>query len=166
VWGTDRLRGLRASHWIGLSAAIMGLEYYTGPFVQFAILLIFPVTLATLTHGLRVGIALAFSLPLLRLSFFVRWPMLSSWTLAVADAVIDVLILAGTALLIERMARQERELRVLQGLLPICSFCKRIRDGGGQWRQLETYITERSAAQFSHTFCPECGRRHYPGLAD
>jgi hypothetical protein len=89
--------------------------------------------------------------------------------LAVVDGLIDVVILVGTALLIDRFARQEQELRILEGLRPICSFrssCKRIREEGGTWRQVESYISDRSAARFSHTFCPDCGRRHYPGLAD
>lgn len=162
----ERLRGLHAGHWLALSAAIMLLEYYTGPYLQFAILLVFPVTLATVLHGFRVGIALAVCLPLLRLSFFLRWPLPSSLGLAAADALVDVVILAGTAVLINTMVRQEQELRVLKGLLPICSFCKKIRDERGGWRQLETYIADRSAARFSHTFCPECGRRHYPELVD
>ena len=163
---TERLRQLRAAHWIGLSIVVMVLEYYSGPFVQFAILLVFPVTLATALHGFRVGIALALLLPLIRLSFFAAWPPVASWGLAAADALIDVGLLAGTAALIERMVRQEAELRVLKGMLPICSFCKKIRDDGGEWRQLETYIAARSAARFSHTFCEECGRRHYPELMD
>lgn len=162
----EQLRGLRVGHWLALSAAIMFVEYYTGPYLQFAILLVFPVTLATVLHGFRVGIALAVCLPLLRLSFFLRWPLPSSLALAAADAMVDVVILAGTAVLINTMVRQEQELRVLKGLLPICSFCKKIRDERGGWRQLETYIADRSAARFSHTFCPDCGRRHYPELVD
>ena len=162
----ERFRELGMVHWLGLSTAIMALEYYTGPYVQFVILLVFPVTLATVLHGFRVGIALAVCLPLLRLSFFLRWPLPSSWALAATDAMIDVVILAATAILINTMVRQEQELRVLKGLLPICSFCKKIRDEEGRWRQLETYIADRSAARFSHTFCPECGRRHYPELVD
>ncbi len=163
---TERLRGLRIAHWLGLSVAIMALEYYSGPHIQFAILLVFPLTIATVLHGRPVGIALATCLPLVRLSFFYFWRVEWSWSLVIADALIDVVILVGTVMLIARMARQEEELRILEGLLPICSFCKRIRDEGGQWRQLETYIAARSPARFSHTFCPECGRRHYPGLAD
>ncbi|HET6798483.1 MAG TPA: hypothetical protein VFH40_15085 [Gemmatimonadales bacterium] len=46
------------------------------------------------------------------------------------------------------------------GTLPICTFC-RIRGEEGSWFQLEGYITDRSEAKFSHTFCPDCGRRHY-----
>jgi hypothetical protein len=121
---------------------------------------------ATVLHGLRMGIMLAVLLPLLRLTFFTTWPLPSSWALAITDASSGIVILVGTAVLIDQMVRQEQQMRVLQGLLPICSFCKRIRDEAGDWRQLETYISMRSAARFSHTFCPECGRRHYPELMD
>ncbi len=163
---TERLRELGVLHWLALSAAILALEYHTGPYVQFAILLLVPVTLATVLHGLRIGVAVGALLPLLRLTFFASWPLPSSWELAIADAMTDVAVLVGAAVLIDRVVRQETQLRVLRGLLPICSFCKRIRDESGDWRQLESYIAARSSAQFSHTFCAECGRRHYPDLVD
>jgi sigma-B regulation protein RsbU (phosphoserine phosphatase) len=44
----------------------------------------------------------------------------------------------------------------LSGLLPICSYCKRIRSDQNYWQQVESYITERSDAQFSHGICPSC----------
>ncbi len=44
----------------------------------------------------------------------------------------------------------------LQGLLPICSYCKKIRSDGNYWQQVENYITEHSGATFSHSICPEC----------
>jgi len=44
----------------------------------------------------------------------------------------------------------------LQGLLPICSYCKKIRDDGNYWNQVETYISAHSGAQFSHGICPDC----------
>ncbi len=46
--------------------------------------------------------------------------------------------------------------RVLSGLLPICSCCKKVRDEGGSWRQIEEYIRENSEASFSHGYCPDC----------
>jgi len=46
--------------------------------------------------------------------------------------------------------------RRLQGLLPICSYCKKIRDDKNYWRQVEEYISERSEAEFSHSICPDC----------
>ena len=47
----------------------------------------------------------------------------------------------------------------LQGLLPICGYCKKIRDGGA-WQQLEEYISAHSEARFSHGICPACFDRH------
>lgn len=50
----------------------------------------------------------------------------------------------------------------LSGMLPICAHCKKIRDDGGYWNQLEHYITEHSEADFSHGICPECAKELYP----
>lgn len=44
----------------------------------------------------------------------------------------------------------------LQGLLPICAWCKKIRDDSGYWQQVEVYIKDRSRAEFTHSICPEC----------
>lgn len=69
----------------------------------------------------------------------------------------------------ERVARHVQELhraleqiKTLQGILPICSFCKKIRNDQGYWDQLEVYVSEHSDAQFSHGLCPECLKEHYP----
>ena len=53
-----------------------------------------------------------------------------------------------------------RELQQLAGLLPICSYCKRIRDDAEKWSSLEGYIEKRSEAQFSHGICPDCYKKH------
>ena len=50
----------------------------------------------------------------------------------------------------------------LQGLLPICMHCKKIRDDSNTWHRLETYIEEKSEALFSHALCDECLAKHYP----
>ncbi len=52
----------------------------------------------------------------------------------------------------------EAEVRVLRGLLSICSSCKRIRNEVGEWEQLEVYIKRHSEADFTHGVCPECGK--------
>jgi len=54
--------------------------------------------------------------------------------------------------------------KALSGLLPICASCKKIRDAHGTWRQIEVYIQEHSSAQFTHSVCPDCVERLYPGL--
>ena len=50
----------------------------------------------------------------------------------------------------------DAEVRRLQGLLPICAQCKKIRDDKGYWREVEEYVREHSEAEFSHGLCPEC----------
>jgi sigma-B regulation protein RsbU (phosphoserine phosphatase) len=52
--------------------------------------------------------------------------------------------------------------RQLQGLLPICMHCKKIRDDSNTWHRLETYIEGKSEASFSHALCDECLAKHYP----
>jgi PleD family two-component response regulator len=56
------------------------------------------------------------------------------------------------------------KVKTLSGLLPICSSCKKIRDDKGYWNQIETYIRERSEADFTHGICPKCAKMLYPGL--
>ena len=56
------------------------------------------------------------------------------------------------------------EIRVLQGLLPICAHCKSIRDEVGAWHRLENYIARHSESTFTHSICPTCRAREYGDL--
>ena len=56
------------------------------------------------------------------------------------------------------------KINTLSGLLPICSHCKSIRDDGGYWNRLETYIASHSNAEFSHSLCPNCLKQYYPDM--
>jgi len=58
------------------------------------------------------------------------------------------------------------EVKMLSGIIPICSGCKKIRDDKGFWNQVETYIQTHSLAKFSHGLCPDCITRLYPEIAD
>lgn len=65
--------------------------------------------------------------------------------------------------LADRLRKLEEALsnvKQLQGLLPICSYCKRIRDDQNYWQQVESYITVHSGVQFSHSYCPDCFERY------
>lgn len=55
-------------------------------------------------------------------------------------------------------------IRRLEGLLPICLFCKSIHRDDASWQELEVYISEHSDAQFSHGICPACFKKHYPDI--
>ena len=52
--------------------------------------------------------------------------------------------------------------KTLQGIIPICMHCHRIRDDSDAWNKLETYIAQHSEAKFSHGLCPQCLELHYP----
>ena len=68
----------------------------------------------------------------------------------------------------ERAEAALAEVKTLSGLLPICSYCKKIRDDKGYWNQIETYIHEHSDAEFSHSICRDCADKYFPemGLYD
>src|SRR5690606_39202327 len=55
------------------------------------------------------------------------------------------------------------ELKVLQGILPICANCRKIRTDDGEWSQLEVYVQRHLEAQFSHGICPDCVSELYGG---
>jgi hypothetical protein len=48
------------------------------------------------------------------------------------------------------------EVKALRGLLPVCSYCKKVRNDGNYWEQIESYVSQHSDAQFSHGICPDC----------
>ena len=64
--------------------------------------------------------------------------------------------------IITKLEKSQNEIKVLKGILPLCSFCKKIRDAKGNWEQVDVYIHSHSEADISHTICPECVKKHYP----
>lgn len=52
--------------------------------------------------------------------------------------------------------------KTLSGLLPVCAKCRKVRNDQGYWQQVETYIREHSAVEFTHGICPDCWRELYP----
>jgi len=56
-------------------------------------------------------------------------------------------------------------IETLRGIVPICSFCKQIRDDKGYWNQVEAYVAQYTDATFSHGVCPECKEKHYPEVS-
>jgi len=56
------------------------------------------------------------------------------------------------------------ELKTLHGIIPICSYCKKIRDDKGAWDAIEAYISGHTHAKFSHGICPDCLKKHIKEL--
>lgn len=61
---------------------------------------------------------------------------------------------------ITRLEDALAKVKKLEGLLPICSYCKKIRDDQNYWNEVDSYITEHSEVQFSHSVCPECYEKY------
>lgn len=64
-----------------------------------------------------------------------------------------------TAILVIKYKRAEQTTKILHGLLPICAWCKKIRDDKGYWKQLEEYMEQHSEAHFTHGMCAECSAK-------
>lgn len=64
----------------------------------------------------------------------------------------------------ERLLKAMDEIKILRGILPICSYCKSIRNDNGYYEQIEKYIHDHSGVDFSHTICPKCLNEHFPDL--
>lgn len=54
------------------------------------------------------------------------------------------------------------EIKTLRGIVPICSYCKNIRDDKGFWNKVDAYVMKHTEAEFSHGICPQCIAKHYP----
>ncbi len=92
-----------------------------------------------------------------------KWTLSREKTLAVNSlkeyqADLESLIEKRTAELNEEMEK----VKILSGMLPICSHCKKVRDDEGYWNQIEAYIHDHSEAEISHCICPVCAQEHYP----
>jgi hypothetical protein len=150
-----------------LSAVTLALDYVTGPHIRFPIMFALPVVMASWYRRGPLGMCLALFLSAARLGLAWHWDPLTPWTMT-EDMVhfLIHLVVLGTLAYLTATAAQERralqeQVRVLRGILPICSFCKKIRDREGQWQVLEAYITHYSEAEFSHGVWPSCAQEHY-----
>jgi ligand-binding sensor domain-containing protein len=65
-----------------------------------------------------------------------------------------------------RVDEATANLKILRGLLPICAWCRKVRDDKGYWQQIESYLRDHSDAEFSHGICPDCLDKHFPGGRD
>lgn len=66
--------------------------------------------------------------------------------------------------MIKQLQKALAEVKTLRGIVPICMFCKQIRDDTGYWQQVEVYVHNHSEADFSHGICPNCLKERYPKL--
>jgi len=160
-------RGLWNRPWfmVLLCLVFVTLDWELLPVWVFPFIFVFPVMLVAWNRRLLFAVLCAGVLSLTRMGHeFIFAPHPVLWS-GLADALIRFFVLVLLAALTSQLGRQSRQLRqrvhTLEGMLPICSFCKCIRDDQGNWVQMEQYISGHSEAQFSHGLCPACVRQHY-----
>jgi K+-sensing histidine kinase KdpD len=158
-------RKLLLALWFFLALLFLIIDFFTGPFIQFPFLYVLPVVFASWYNGRWWGFGYSLALPLVRLYYNTVWTI--PWTMVESsvNAAIRIAILGLLAYFVDRVAKEssatKKEVKLLEGLLPICASCKKIRDSNNEWQQLEAYITHHSQAKFTHGVCPECAQRLY-----
>jgi hypothetical protein len=150
---------------------MLSIDYLTGPNTQFPVVYMIPVGLAAWYSGRRPALLLAIAMPLVHVWWLAAlWKQVESMPVLMTLTAIRGAVIIAVALWVVRLAEHERELdrhvQALEGLLSICSFCKKIRNESGEWEQLESYVSSRSDARFSHAFCPVCWKANFPELGD
>ncbi len=78
---------------------------------------------------------------------------------------IDVDTLRMRLRVAERIVGLNERVRTLEGILPMCAYCRRIRDEKGGYQNLEEYVSDRTTTRFSHGVCPECAKKHFPDFS-
>lgn len=169
-----RLQGFASPLWslratcCAVAIASLIVDFASGPHLQVPILLILPVVLSAWYRSVAEAWGLAFGLNLVHFGFHFFWANETPLEIAGINSVIFAMVVVIVAFLVNRASCQTRLLRervkTLEGFLSICAFCKDVRDDGGEWSRIESYIGARTPARFTHTFCPKCAEVHFPEL--
>lgn len=165
--------------WITLAGillvAILGLtDFVTGYEISFSIFYLAPIAFVTWFAGRRAGLAISVLSAIVWLAADVGsghlFPhvLIPFWNATVRLGFFAVtvvllnklhIIVYQQAALIKDLQEARDEAKKLSGLIPICAWCKRVRDDEGYWKQVELYISEHSEAEFTHAICPECKQK-------
>jgi hypothetical protein len=154
---------------IGLLQTFAGIRVTMAPFY------LIPIALITLRSTRTAGLLTSIVCGVMWISMDVKSPGYLFLWLDAWNNLVRVGVFVSSALLISRlkgdMLREMKlnadlqaalaEVKQLSGLLPICAWCKRIRNNEGEWQQIEEYITVHSEADFTHGICPDCTRKHH-----
>jgi hypothetical protein len=151
---------------IGLVLAIFFLDVFVATDIAIGMLYVAPVAWMALwssKHDTPLMVTTAVGCTVLSIVAFLLHPADILWTGFINRLIACFMVWLTTVLSITRK-RAEEETKTLRGFLPICSYCKKIRDNTGYWERMEVYISANSQAHFSHGICPECGEEHFPAI--
>ena len=115
--------------------------------------------------GARAAVALALTLSAVHLGFQHQWGTAETGAAATVNVIMRISVLLILATITARLGSQTRAARervkILEGILPICAYCKDIRDEHDCWQQIEAYVSQHSEAHFTHGICPKCAQSHF-----
>jgi hypothetical protein len=164
---------------IAILLAVGWIDFVTGYEIHLPALYFAPVALLSWRVGLRDGLIMV-------VLATITWYLADegsghhyqSWIDGYLNAAMEMVAYSVVAYTVARVRREltiEKrlnaellraltEIKRLKGLLPICASCKKIRKEDGSWEQIESYVTKRTDAQFTHGYCPECARTLFPDV--
>lgn len=153
---------IRVAIWLAVATAFAA-DLLLPLGVAGGVLYVVPVLLSLWLHSGRATLLTALGCSVLTLiGFAASEPQSAAWIVAL-NRTYGLLAVWGCAVLGWRLVRQhlvllatQAEIRTLRGLIPICAWCKKIRDDDGFWTQIEAYVGSRTEAEFSHGICPDC----------
>ncbi len=161
-----------------LILALVGIgDYLTGTEIIFTMFYLIPVSAVTWKLGRSEGIIASFICAMVWsvVDYFGRpffdpvteiWNIVIQFSMFVMYAVVLSKVREGMEA--QRVVNADLEVALsevkrLSGVLPICAWCKKIRDIEGSWHQLEAFLVEHSEIDFTHSICPECKGKYFPG---
>ena len=95
-----------------------------------------------------------------------RWGALAGRLLVARDVTLNKELEDERERLIDELQAALRKVTQLEGLLPMCASCRKVRDDSGYWGSVEEYFERRAPVEFTHGICPECARTLYPSIME
>lgn len=168
-WSFAPLHSISPWWWLPVAAALVTVDYVTGPYFQFPSVYILVVVAAAWFSGLTTGLALAVIMPLSRVVLMLTlWSQPWDASAFFATAATRFVVFSVMAVLAARLADHERalarEVEVLTSLLPVCTYCRMIRRSDDRWTTLEAYARE-ATHEFATGLCPDCASSRLPEYA-
>ncbi len=168
-WANNRHRSMAITFLVLLVLGV--LNFLTGYEISFSIFYLIPIAFALWHVGKGFALITAFiSATIWELSDILAGhvfshPVIPIWNAGVRLSFFIIIVFLASRWktaydkqqqLILELQKALEEINVLSGLIPICSYCKNIRDDEGYWQRVESYVQAHSDADFTHSICPDC----------
>ena len=95
-----------------------------------------------------------------------RWGAFAGRVLVARDVTLQKTFEDEREALVDQLQDAVKQVTQLEGLLPMCAQCRKVRDDQGYWARLEEFLATRTPVEFTHSICPDCARRLYPSIME